>query len=61
MPEELTLCALHSLTRPRLPFWGVSQGSCLSSPLGGIGSEDLAATATHHTHKVLHYSSGKVL
>lgn len=50
VPEELTLCALHSLTRPRLPFLGgCSQGSCLSPPLGGFGGEDLTPRGTHHT------------
>lgn len=60
VPEELTLCALHSLTRPRLPFWGLSQESCFSSALGSTGSEDLTPTATHHVHEVFYYSSGKV-
>lgn len=69
MLEELTLCTLHSLTRPRLPFWGGSQGSCLSPPLGGFGGEDLTPMATHHTQSsslqcwegALRRASGEVL
>lgn len=52
--------SLHSLTRPRLPFWGLSPVSCLFLPCVVLKARTRPPTGTRHLHKAFHYKTRKM-